>query len=221
MTCVGAPPAGTGPGVIIRQLSVLGLYAAPSNTAGSPQSEPPPAAVTHSSLVAGNPDHTTSSSPVHADTGDVRGPSGDTTTDLVDAKTSVDGVVTRASVVAAAGARVVAAVATDGSNGADELADGTDAMSTADPSSPSPQPATNTPSVTANSPEHSTPHRQPPSGCPWDVRKRRAITPGPRVLDHRLSGRRNERQDGGRDHAGETLGESGMAELRYPLTVRQ
>ena len=76
MTCVGSPPAGTGPSAMVRHVSVRGSYAAPSNTAGSPHNGPAPSSP-HMSLVAGMPDHTSSSVPVHTATGAVRGVSGD------------------------------------------------------------------------------------------------------------------------------------------------
>ena len=70
-------PAGTGPAAIIRHESVIGSYAAPSKLAGSPHNGPPPTSAPQSSLVAGNPDHTTSSDPVHTDVGNALGVSGD------------------------------------------------------------------------------------------------------------------------------------------------
>jgi hypothetical protein len=118
--------------------------------------------------VAGNPDHTTNSRPVHTDTGEVRPASGDsaidrhdpaaTATGLDDAGAAVGAVVATGTVIVGASASVGRGVANDGSDRTDGLAEDT-GESTADRSSPSPQPATNPASATVTSQKHRTAER--------------------------------------------------------------
>jgi hypothetical protein len=144
--------------------------------------------------VAGNPDHTTNSRPVHTDTGEVRPASGDsaidrhdpaaTATELDDAGAAVGAVVAAGTVLVGASASVGRGVANDGTDRTDGLAEDTGVESTADRSSPSPQPATNTVSVTVTNRKHRTAERgginPPATSKVWHRQPQPMHDPSPR-----------------------------------------